>query len=227
MSDVGADNKLKIISLIESFGDCEQFQIDDTPYITDYFSSNNFGLYIGSRQIDIYKMPEYGQEFSVETSIYEVGKIFGYRNTCAYDSKGEVIAKSYTMGVTVDLNTQKATRVSDEYIKGFKAGKKEDMEYTSRKVTLPKTTPIILADFVVPDHYIDNYKHMNNVNYIALALASARIGVKPTRIRAEFKSAAKLGDTIVPKVYKDSGSTFISLDSKSGETFVNVEFVTS
>ncbi len=223
MSDVGADNRLKIVSMLESFGDCEQFQIDDTPYITDYFSSNNFGLYVGFRQIDIYSMPEYGSEFSVVTGIYEVGKVMGYRNTCAYDSSGNIISKSYTMGATVDLKTQKATRVSNEYIDGFKADEKVDMEYTSRKVILPQCEPIKLKEFNVPSHFIDNYKHMNNVNYIAVALACLGVGYNPKRIRVEYKLSARAGESITPYLYKVNGKSYVSLVGVSG-VFCNVEF---
>ncbi len=216
ISDVGSDNNLKPISLLEMIGDCEQFQIDDTPYITNYFNGKNYGIFVTSRQIDFVKSASYGDEVSVSTSVFTNNRISGQRNTFIYDESGQVVARSYVMGAFVDLKTQAITKIDKDYVENYPYEPKLDMEYLPRKINVPKMQGVTAPIVTVPAHYIDYYNHMNNVNYVAVAIASANIVTHPNRIRVEYKTPAVLGDTITPTIYKTDSATVVELSGEKG-----------
>lgn len=223
MSDVGYDGKLKIVPLLDSLGDCEQFQIDSMDGILELLKQDELGIYVCARQVDIEKMPSYGEQVKVVTYVYELGKSLGYRNTFMYDEKGQVLVRSYATGAFVDLSSQKMVRVPEHYWEIFSADDKQEMNYLPRKVILPALQSVIGQEFTVPDNFIDSYGHMNNVKYAELALSCVENGLKFDGIRAEYKMSARAGDKIIPKIYSTDGHKFVSLTNKEDKIFANIE----
>lgn len=223
ISDIGADSIAKPVSLLEMIGDCEQFQIDETPYITDYFGGRNIGIFVTSRQIDFEKPVSYGEQVSVTTSVFTNNRISGQRNTFIYNADGEPVVRSFVMGAFVDLATQAITKIDQDYVDNYPYDEKLDMQYLPRKIKVPvaETAAVTTAAPVkVSAHYIDYYNHMNNVNYVLVALAAiGKVGC-PQRIRVEYKIPAVLGDMLVPTIYTVGDVTTVVLSSDRGVSCV-------
>lgn len=219
ISDVGGDSLCKPISLIEMIGDCEQFQIDDTPYITDYFGGKNIGIFVTSRQIDFEKSVSYGEQVSAVTSVFTNNRISGQRNTFIYNAAGEVVVRSCVMGAFVNLATQAITKIDQDYVDNYPYDEKLEMEYLPRRIKVPsaETAAVTEGDPIkVVAHYIDYYNHMNNVNYVLVALSAiGKVGC-PHRIRVEYKIPAVLGDILVPTIYTVGEVTTVVLSSDHG-----------
>lgn len=226
VSEVGFDKNMKLDALVALMGDCEQFQLDKDEFIFSYFSQKNFGVYLASRQIDIIKLPTYGQILKTKTFVYEIKPGFGYRNTFIYDSNDNVMVKCWGLGAFIDLNTQRIARVEKEFIDSYKFDLKQDIEYLPRNIVydIEKAIETNVPDFYITNYFIDIYNHVNNAKYFSIACDCLPTNFNYSRIRVEYKKAAKQGDCISSKIIKNLDNIIVILFSKTNEIYSVIEF---
>ena len=70
---------------------------------------------------------------------------------------------------------------------------------------------------------IDYNKHVNNANYVRMAMELLPEDFVVTGLRVEYRVAAKLGDTLVPTIYRHDKVIIISL-SIGEEVSAIIEF---
>ena len=70
---------------------------------------------------------------------------------------------------------------------------------------------------------IDYNKHVNNANYVRMAMELLSADFEVKNLRLEYRIPAKLGDTLVPVVYHIGETIVVSLDIH-GEASAIVEF---
>ena len=70
---------------------------------------------------------------------------------------------------------------------------------------------------------IDYNRHVNNANYIRMALELLPEDFKVKGLRVEYRVAARLGDVLLPSVYRIDNGIIVSL-SISTEVGAIVEF---
>ena len=58
---------------------------------------------------------------------------------------------------------------------------------------------------------IDYNRHMNNANYVRVAMELLPEGFVVRGLRVEYRVAAKLGDVLVPTIYKQDDVIIVSL----------------
>ena len=58
---------------------------------------------------------------------------------------------------------------------------------------------------------IDYNKHLNNANYVRMAMELLPEDFEIKGLRVEYRVAAKLGDMLVPTIYKPAGVIIVSL----------------
>ena len=58
---------------------------------------------------------------------------------------------------------------------------------------------------------IDYNKHLNNANYVRMAMELLPEDFEIKGLRVEYRVAAKLGDMLVPTIYKHDGVIIVSL----------------
>ena len=215
---------LTIGAAMDFMQDCSLFQIDSERELSAYFKENNCGMYVTSRQADFYRRPAYGERLTVSTWVYEVNALFGFRNTTITDEEGKICAASYAMGAFVDLDKARTVRIPKELIGSIVTEEKLDMEYLPRKIILPEVSPEEMPAITVPRAYIDRNRHMNNAKYITAAAEYLPEDFETTRLRVEYKTAARQGDTIYPNIYKQNGAVTVALNG-SGTTYAIIEFI--
>ena len=49
-------------------------------------------------------------------------------------------------------------------------------------------------------HHLDTNHHVNNSQYVEIAKDAIPVGLKIREIRADYKKAARLGDTVIPRI---------------------------
>ena len=100
---------------------------------------------------------------------------------------------------------------------------KLDMDYAPRKIRLPgecrKEEP-----FAVQKHHLDTNHHVNNCQYVQMAMEMLDQERVIRQVRVEYKKSAVFGDTIVPKVGERDGRTVVELCTTDGELYAAVEF---
>ncbi len=224
-STCDSEGRLKLYSALQMMQDCSEMWIGSEPGVRRYFEEQNMAQLLASRQVEIIRVPEYKEQLTVTTSVYGMKPMFGFRNTFIYDADGQPCYKTWSMGAFVDKSVGKLKRVDDATIASMKLEPKLDMNYKDRRIMLPKDDnegekcdPVRVqrAD-------IDYNRHVNNANYIRIAMELLPEGFKVKGLRVEYRVAAKLGDVLLPAVYRIDNGIIVSL-SIGTEVSAIIEF---
>ena len=97
------------------------------------------------------------------------------------------------------------------------------MTYSSRKVLIPDVPGEHLETVTVGRHHLDSNGHVNNGQYIKIAMGSLTYPDNLTRLRAEYREQAHLGDEITPILYRTGSSMVIELTGRAGNTYTVIE----
>jgi acyl-ACP thioesterase len=227
--------------------DCSEMWIDSEPEVKDYFLQQNMAQLLATRQVEIIRVPDYKEELTVTTSVYGMKPMFGFRNTFIYDAQGNPCYKTWSMGAFADKVAGKLKRVDDATIQSMKLEPQLEMNYKDRRIILPKgrsseSHPSLLEDGQVATELdkvktegevlnpikvlradIDYNKHLNNANYVRMAMELLPEDFVVNGLRVEYRVAAKLGDSLTPTIYKTADGIIVSL-SIGSEVSAIIEF---
>lgn len=137
--------------------------------------------------------------------------MFGFRNTFIYDAEGRPCYKTWSMGAFVDKQAGKLKRVDDATIASMNLEPQLEMNYKDRRIMLPKTEGEVLDSIKVLRADIDYNKHLNNANYVRMAMELLPDDFVVSGLRVEYRVAAKLGDKLIPTIYKHDNVIIVSL----------------
>ena len=210
-STCDSEGRLKLYSALQMMQDCSEMWIDSEPGVKEYFAAQNMAQLLASRQVEIVRVPEYKEELTVTTSVYGMKPMFGFRNTYIYDAEGKPCYKTWSMGAFVDKANGKLKRVDDATIASMTLEPQLEMNYGDRRIILPREGGEAQEPYKVLRADIDYNKHMNNANYVRIAMELLPEGFEVKCLRVEYRVAAKLGDVLVPVVYNVEGRFIVAL----------------
>ena len=121
--------------------------------------------------------------------------MFGFRNTFIYDAEGKPCYKTWSMGAFVDKSNGKLKRVDDATIASMTLEPQLEINYKDRRIILPKEDGETLDPIKVLRADIDYNKHLNNANYIRMAM----------------ELLPELGDQLIPTIFQIDGGIIVSL----------------
>ena len=78
--------------------------------------------------------------------------------------------------------------------------------------------------FEVTKHHLDVNGHVNNVQYVRMAMDYLPADRHVKEMRAEYKKQAFPGDVFYPAVTLDGDTAVISFRTGNGEAYATVEF---
>ena len=206
-----SEGKLKLYSALQMMQDCSEMWIDSEPTARKFFNDNNMTQLLATRQVEVVRVPRFKEELTVTTSIYEVLPMYGFRNTFIRDAQGQPCYRTWSMGAFVDLATGKLARLSEDTIASLTLEDKQEMNYRGRRIILPKQEGTVLEAVPVMRADIDYNRHMNNANYVRIAMELLPEGFEVTDMRVEYRIAAKLGDHLTPTLYPIDGGYIVAL----------------
>ena len=178
---------------------------------------------LATRQVEVIRVPDYKEMLKVTTSVYGMKPMFGFRNTFIYDSEGKPCYRTWSMGAFVDKTAGKLKRVDDATIASMALEPQLEMNYKDRRIILPKEDGTVLDPIRVLRADIDYNKHVNNANYVRMALELLPEGFMVHGLRVEYRVAAKLGDVLIPTIYEIEGGYIISI-SVGNDVSTIIEF---
>ena len=201
-STCDVNGRLKLFSALQMMQDCSEMWIDTEPKVRLFFTEQNMAQLVASRQVDIIRVPSFKEELTVTTSVYEVQPMFGFRNTFIYDVAGEPCYKTWSMGAFVDKSTGKLKRIDTEIINTMTFEPQLDMHYRERRIMVPKEKGEVRNSISVMRADIDYNGHVNNANYIRMAMEYLPTDFDVKSLRIEYRMPAKLGDGLIPSIYQ-------------------------
>ena len=226
-STCDSEGRLKLYSALQMMQDCSEMWIDTEPGVRQYFSEQNMAQLLASRQVEVVRVPEYKEELTVTTSVYGMKPMFGFRNTFIYDAEGRPCYRTWSMGAFVDKASGKLKRVDDATIASMRLEPQLEMSYRDRRIILPREEASegvqVLQPVRVLRADIDYNRHMNNANYIRMAMELLPEDFVVKGLRVEYRVAAKLGDMLTPVVYRTADGIIVSL-SMGDDVSAIIEF---
>jgi hypothetical protein len=129
-----------------------------------------------------------------------------------------------------DATKGRAVRIDGDQ-KVFVSGEPRlDMPETRRRLVVAGT-PVAATPQVVGQLQLDRNHHVNNAQYISMALTAVEelrqgeaYGMEGRRIAVQYLRQARLGDKVCPLVFEQKERTTVRLDDERGDAFAVVEF---
>ena len=219
-----SDGRLKLYSALQMMQDCSEMWIDTEPGVKQFFTEQNMAQLLASRQVEVVRVPDFKEELTVTTSVYGMKPMFGFRNTFIYDAEGKPCYRTWSMGAFVDKSNGKLKRVDDATMASMTLEPQLEMNYGDRRIAVPKEGGQTLLPIPVMKADIDYNRHVNNANYIRMAMEFLPEGFQVAGLRVEYRVAAKLGDTLLPTLYRLTEDTILVTLSIGNEVSAIAEF---
>lgn len=223
-SEVDSEETLTLIGLLNYFQDISIFHSEDCGLGTDYLKRCGLAWVLNSWQIDVLQYPRLYQRVRIGTIPYEIKGFIGYRNFFMEDAEsGNRLAVANSVWTLMDVRESKPHRVPEEMINAYGVSKQLAMEYTKRRIGFDGAGET-QEQIVVKKHHLDTNCHVNNGQYVQIAMNFLPRDFVMDRLRAEYKKSALLGDVMIPVVHQGTGKVGVSLQTTEGAVYANVEF---
>lgn len=221
-SEVDENRRLTIPGLVNYFQDCSTFQSEGLGVGVDFLKEHKRGWMLSAWQIVINQRPQLNEKIETVTWPTTFRGFYGTRNFLMKDEAGEVLAYANSVWVYMDMGAGRPARPTAEEIGKYVTEPEYDMDYAPRKIEIPKESRR-LQPFPVQKHQIDTYHHVNNCQYIQMALEIIEKATKIGQVRVEYKKQAVYGDIIYPKIAREKERTVVELCDADGNIYAAVE----
>ncbi|MDE7248981.1 MAG: acyl-[acyl-carrier-protein] thioesterase, partial [Lachnospiraceae bacterium] len=147
----------------------------------------------------------------------------GYRNFCMKDEQGEEIACANTIWSLLSTDTGKPAKPDEKMLEGYKLEQRLPMEYAPRRIKIPgNSTPG--EAIVIKSYHLDTNQHVNNGQFIRIAMDSLEQNFYIIQLRAEYKKQVLLGDVLTPYISRtEEGKHVVVLENGEGDICCIVE----
>ena len=185
-----------------------------------------------SWRVEVYRYPAYGETVVSRTWATGFDGVYGYRDYTLLSEDGELLAAASTVWASLDSGTGKLKRCSKEVADSY--GICEDRAFEGAagsasaesnasaevwKMRIGKNRSRI-AEVEVRRSDIDSNVHVNNVNYIRMALDAYAGAGDIHSLTVNYKKAAVFGDVIC--IETDEDGAYV-LCGREGDVFAAVK----
>lgn len=223
-SEIDANGHVTLDNIINYMQDCSTFHSEDLGVGIKYLQKNHQVWMLSAWQIVIEQLPKFAQEITIGTQAYDFSNVFGYRNFAIMDETGAYLVKANSIWCLTDTVTGRPMRIKPEFVACYGIAKPLEMNYADRKITIPhngqKQNPI-----QVQYYHLDTNQHVNNGQYVKMALQYLPKDFSIYQMRAEYRQQAKLGDIILPVVFPVQLGFVVVLENEDGKPFSIVELL--
>lgn len=221
-SEVDHNARLTLPALIDYFQDCSTFHSESVGFGMEFLKREQKGWVLSHWQIVVDRYPHLCEPVTVGTFAYKFRGLMANRNFYMRDAKGEIIARADSSWVFMDLAKGKPVKPSPAHVEAYGMGEPLAMPPEARRVSVPEALEV-RDPFPVLRGMIDMNEHVNNCQYVQMAIellpeaAAARIA------RVDYRRAAVLGDIVYPRIAREEDRSVAVLSDAEGEPYVVVE----
>ncbi len=216
--------RLSIPAMINYLQDCSTFQSEELGHGVDYLAENHFAWIIAAWDIEVFRLPRLTEPIVTTTWCYGLTATNASRFFTIATPDQEPLVRANSLWLVFDTNRLRPIRIPEGEKIYLSDDEPLDMPAIKRKIRLEgagsEQPPI-----VVTEQHLDTNHHVNNGQYIAFADRIVRQqddGFATRRINVQYKSMARLGDTIVPRLHVIDNGYAVDLANQDGATFAIV-----
>lgn len=228
-SETDESGAMTITAMVNYLQDCSTFHSHEVGLGIEKLAAMKRAWLLSYWDIYVERLPRICENITIGTSPHAFKGVVAKRNFWMKDAEGKYLLKADSLWFAFDTEKMRPAKISGEILKPF--GEMRDvleLPESSRKIALPEELQT-LEPIEVERHHIDSNHHVNNAQYIEMAIESLSRSFPEHprwaggRIRAEYQKAAVLKDIILPKVGRTENGVGVSLQNEEGEVFANVE----
>lgn len=223
-SEIGENGLLTLPGILNYFQDCSTFQSEEVGLGVTVLKERKRFWVLSAWQVIIERYPALGEEIRTSTWAYGFRGFMGMRNFTMDTEKGERLAYANTFWTFINGETGFPEKLTEEDISGYRREEKLDMDYASRKIALPRDFQPE-DSFSVQKHHLDTNHHVNNSQYIQMAMDYIPADFRIRQMRAEYKQQARLHDVIFPQRSIEKDKVTVLLNDEKSSPYAVVEFV--
>lgn len=221
-SEADHHETITLPGIINYFQDCSIFHSEDAGLGIDYLKKRRRVWVLSSWQIIVERYPRIGEKIKTGTWATEFKGLYGNRNFCMWDEKGQRAAYANSVWAFMDLEKGRPVRPDQEEIEGYGTEPPLEMDYAPRKIRLPESLEEG-EPFPVRKYHIDTNEHVNNCQYVQMALEALQEEMAVRQVRVEYKRSAVLGDVIYPRIAREKERTVVELCNVDGQPYAVTE----
>lgn len=222
-SECDSQCKLRLEALLNYFQDASTFQSEELGAGFEYLEPRNLVWVLASWQIDIKRYPALGERVVIGTHPHDFKGFLGSRNFCMMTEEGEMLAQANSLWTLLNFDTMKPTMAPKELTDKYEVEPPLEMEYVGRKIRI-EGEAIPGEPIVVRKQHLDSNYHVNNAQYVSMAVDCLPEGFNIGGLRVEYKKQAHLNDVLFPFVAREGGKIVVSLRDENDAVYVNAEF---
>ncbi len=222
-SEVDETGTLSLPGIVNYFQDCSTFQSGQIGLGVQALAARARAWLLVSWHIQVRRRPGLGELVAAETWPYRFQEFYGERNFRLATEAGEELASAASIWVYLNTETMRPCKVDRDVLERYQLEPSLPLGRISRKIQVPKGGEERPAIRVAPSQ-IDTNHHVNNGQYVRMALDCLPVGLPICQIRVEYRKAAVLGDVIVPVVSAGDGAYIVSLQAPDATSYAVVCF---
>ncbi|WP_321970760.1 acyl-[acyl-carrier-protein] thioesterase [Paratractidigestivibacter sp.] len=223
-SECDENGRLGVVPMINYLQDCSTFHCEDRGEGIRELGRKGFGWILAAWQIEVRRLPEYGENIAISTWCYEMKRLHALRNFKITDENGEALVRADSQWFIYELNENKVARIPETQDFYLEDTPRLDMPKLARKLKCGGKGTACSPTLVSAQH-LDTNQHVNNAQYVLMAIdALSELGIEAplARLSVQYRSMARLGDAVAPVVYACEGGHDVSLNDPDGNAYAVV-----
>ena len=214
--------QLGIVALINYLQDCSTFHTESLGLGISHMAEHHFAWLLAAWQIEIDALPRFCDPITVSTWCYDMKRTYALRNFQISAPDGTPYVRADSMWFTFDTEDERPIRIPDSEAPYLSDEPRLDMPPTKRKLSVegPYREALPLQ---VSEQHLDTNRHVNNAQYVLMALQALEQDVVLHRICVQYRQQAHLGDTIYPRIYENNAGLSVALCDGWGEPYTIIE----
>ena len=223
-SEVDERGALSPAALLCYLQDCALFQSETLGVGVTHAAEVHRRWLLAAWEVEIARLPRFTER--IEVSTWATGFTgLAHRNFTLVGADGEELVRADSLWFMYNDATGRPMRPPAEEIAPYEADLRDDapldMPPIQRKIPLEGAGEP-MPPVAVTQAYIDTNHHVNNAQYVGIALGAAPALPSLRRLDVQYCTAAKLGDVIYPRVHAIEGGYTVNLADESGTPYAVV-----
>lgn len=210
-SQTDSKGNMKLFSALQWMQDCSVIAFMADTSFCEWLQANQVTPVVNFRQLEVLRIPRLMEKLTCSTYVYEVQGAFGYRNTAIYDEQGTPCYMSWVIACYANLQTGRLSRIPREVQNTLQLPPRLEMTYGTRKIALPDAPLQPLAPIPVQRNDIDYNNHVNNAQYIRMALECLPEDFQIGSLRVEYKRPVMPGSCICPAITYGPDKAYVTM----------------
>ena len=218
--EVDVKAKLRLHSLFNLFQDIADEHAEKIGVGYSFCKANGVGWVGGAYEVQINRLPDWGEEITIETWPSASTAATAIRDFKVTDKAGEILISATSQWVLIDIARLRPLPIA-KHLPHYEVIPERILDSNFAKIPAPVGEAQTLS-FPVHADDIDLNDHVNNALYPTWALDGFSEEYlknnRPSRLKIDFKRPAHFGHQILLKTYQDAGQSISSLTNTDGTT---------